>query len=322
VQYSDNGKPVDDGQRRSSLHAGRNVIDLPIEIRQPKLWYPGRLRRAAALRVHRAGGHSRQVSDERKVKAGLRSIVLHRELDKWGRSFEFMVNGIPVFAKGADVIPFDSFPNRVTTADYRRILQSARDANMNMIRHWGGGYYETDEFYAICDELGIMVWQDFMFGNDWQPGTYAFKQNIEAEAEDQVRRLRNHPSIVMWCGNNETEERLRVGSAPNAAARCEAPDVAGLPDRVQRHSARVVARLEPETPYWPSSPSADYEPLSDHYQSGDAHLGRMARPRAVSRPTKRIMALCHRIRLPVVPGDEARSRAFTEPKIARASLRR
>ena len=82
-------------------------------------------------------------------------------MDKWGRSFELVVNGIPVFAKGADVIPFDSFPSRVTTADYRRILESARDANMNMIRHWGGGYYETEEFYSICDELGIMVWQDF-----------------------------------------------------------------------------------------------------------------------------------------------------------------
>ena len=144
--------------------------------------------------------------------------MLHRQLDKWGRSFELIVNGIPVFAKGADVIPFDSFPNRVTTADYRRILESARDANMNMIRHWGGGYYETDEFYAICDELGIMVWQDFMFGNDWQPGTYAFKLNIEAEAEDQVRRLRNHPSIVVWCGNNETEEALNWGDAPELPA--------------------------------------------------------------------------------------------------------
>ena len=135
------------------------------------------------------------------------------------------------------MIPFDSFPNRVTTADYRRILESARDANMNMIRHWGGGYYETDEFYSICDELGIMVWQDFMFGNDWQPGTYAFKLNIEAEAEDQVRRLRNHPSIVVWCGNNETEAAFSWGGSARAARRRAVPDVAGLSDRVQRHPA-------------------------------------------------------------------------------------
>ena len=198
--------------------------------------------------------------------------MLHRELDKWGRSFELVVNGIPVFAKGADVIPFDSFPNRVTTVDYRHIIESARDANMNMIRHWGGGYYETEEFYSICDELGIMVWQDFMFGNDWQPGTYAFKLNIEAEAEDQVRRLRNHPSIVLWSGNNETEAAFSWGPRPGLP-----PDVRLLiwQDYLTEFSGilpRVVARLDPETPYWPSSPSADYEPLSEHYQSGDAHI--------------------------------------------------
>ena len=95
-------------------------------------------------------------------------------------------------------------PQRSTVASSNRL-----DANMNMIRHWGGGYYETDEFYQICDELGIMVWQDFMFGNDWQPGTYAFREQVAKEAEYQVTRLRNHPSVVLWCGNNETEEALQ-----------------------------------------------------------------------------------------------------------------
>ena len=214
VQYVDDGKPVI-LSRAVSVHAGRNVIGLPVEIRQPKLWYPAGYGEQPLYEFTAQIGSGQRRSEERKVNAGLRSIVLDRHLDKWGRSFQLVVNGIPVFAKGADVIPFDSFPNRVTTADYRRILESARDANMNMIRHWGGGYYETDEFYSICDELGIMVWQDFMFGNDWQPGTYAFKLNIEAEAEDQVRRLRNHPSIVLWCGNNETESAF--GWAPRHA---------------------------------------------------------------------------------------------------------
>jgi beta-mannosidase len=159
----------------------------------------------------------------------------------------------------------------VTTANYRHILESARDANMNMIRQWGGGYYETDEFYSICDELGLMVWQDFMFGNDWQPGTYAFKQNIEAEAEDQVRRLRNHPSIVIWCGNNETEEAFNWASRPSLPSQIR---LFMWQDYLTEFSGilpRVVARLAPETPYWPSSPSADYEPLTDRYQSGDQH---------------------------------------------------
>jgi beta-mannosidase len=270
VKFSDNGKPMM-AYAKVNFHAGRNVIDLPIEIQKPKLWFPAGYGEQPLYEFTAQVASTEQGIDERKVKTGLRSIVLHRELDKWGRSFEFIVNGIPVFAKGADVIPFDSFPNRVTTANYRRILQSARDANMNMIRHWGGGYYETDEFYAICDELGIMVWQDFMFGNDWQPGTYAFKLNIEAEAEDQVRRLRNHPSIVLWCGNNETEEAFNWGARATLP-----PDIRLFiwQDYLTEFSGilpRVVARLNPETPYWPSSPSADYEALSDHYQSGDQH---------------------------------------------------
>jgi beta-mannosidase len=271
VQYTDNGKPVT-LSTVANLHAGRNIIDLPVEIRQPKLWYPAGYGDQPLYEFTAQVGAVGQPAVTRKVKAGLRSIVLHRQLDKWGRSFELIVNGIPVFAKGADVIPFDSFPNRVTTADYRRILESARDANMNMIRHWGGGYYETDEFYAICDELGIMVWQDFMFGNDWQPGTYDFKLNIEAEADDQVRRLRNHPSIVVWCGNNETESALGWNGRQSLPADVRYQMWQDYLTEFSGILPRVVARLDSETPYWPSSPSADYEALSDHYQSGDAHI--------------------------------------------------
>jgi beta-mannosidase len=271
VQYADNGKPVT-LSTVASLHAGRNVIDLPIEIRQPKLWYPAGYGGQPLYEFTAQVGVGGQPVESRKVKAGLRSIVLDRHLDKWGRSFQLIVNGIPVFAKGADVIPFDSFPNRVTTADYRRILQSARDANMNAIRHWGGGYYETDEFYSICDELGIMVWQDFMFGNDWQPGTYDFKLNIEAEADDQVRRLRNHPSIVVWSGNNETESAFGWKGRPDFPADVRLQMWQDYLTEFSGILPRVVARLDSETPYWPSSPSSDYEALSDHFQSGDAHI--------------------------------------------------
>jgi beta-mannosidase len=271
VQYSDGGKSGT-LSKTVDVHAGHNVISIPVDIRQPRLWYPAGYGEQPLYEFTVRAGAGVQVSEIRKIKTGLRSIVLHRALDKWGRSFELVVNGIPVFAKGADVIPFDSFPSRVTTADYRRILQSARDANMNMIRHWGGGYYETDEFYSICDELGIMVWQDFMFGNDWQPGTYAFKLNIEAEAEDQVRRLRNHPSIVLWCGNNETEEALNWGERAKLSTEVKGQMWQDYLTEFSGILPRVVARLEPELPYWPSSPSADYETLSKHYQSGDDHI--------------------------------------------------
>jgi beta-mannosidase len=271
VQFSDNGRPVK-LTTTTALHLEKNVIDIPIEIRQPRLWYPAGYGDQPLYEFTARVGAAGHVIEQRSTKVGLRSIVLRRQPDKWGRSFELDVNGIPIFAKGADVIPFDSFPNRVTTANYRRILQSARDANMNMIRHWGGGYYETDEFYSICDELGIMVWQDFMFGNDWQPGTYDFKLNIEAEADDQVRRLRNHPSIVIWCGNNETELALAWDGRDKLPMEIRFQMWQDYLTEFSGILNRVVARLAPETPYWPSSPSSDYEQLSDSYQSGDAHL--------------------------------------------------
>jgi beta-mannosidase len=256
----------------AALHAGENVVDVPVTIKNPALWFPagyGAQPRYEFSAVLTAGGST---LDTRHTRTGLRSVVLRRDPDKWGRSFELAVNGIPIYAKGADVIPFDSFPNRVTPEKYRHILQSARDANMNMVRLWGGGYYETDTFYDLCDELGLMVWQDFMFGNEWQPGTYDFKLNVAHEAEDQLRRLRNHPSIVVWCGNNETEMLF------NDKGR----DKLDGPTRLQMWQdyltlfhgvlANAVSRFAPETPYWPSSPSADLEATSDNYRSGDEHL--------------------------------------------------
>lgn len=257
--------------RNTELHKGLNHVDISVDIQRPALWYPAGYGSQTIYQFNAQLSANGRAEDQATVRTGLRSIVLRRELDQWGRSFEFLVNGIPVFGKGADVIPFDSFPNRVTTEQYRRILQSARDANMNMVRHWGGGYYETDEFYNICDELGIMVWQDFMFGNDWQPGTYAFKQNVEKEAEYQVRRLRDHPSIVIWCGNNETEGAFHWQGRDNLDARARMQMWQDYLTVFSGILDRVVNRLAPETPYWPSSPSSDYEETSSTYQSGDMH---------------------------------------------------
>ncbi|HEY1731006.1 MAG TPA: glycoside hydrolase family 2 protein [Terriglobales bacterium] len=258
-------------ERVVTLGSGTNLISFPIDIAHPQLWYPSGYGGQPIYHFHASLKEGDREVDANDAKTGLRSVVLRRERDKWGRSFEFVINGIPVFAKGADVIPFDSFPNRVTNEKYRHILQSAKDANMNMVRLWGGGYYETQEFYDLCDQLGLMVWHDLMFGNNWQPGTYEFKQNIQQEAEYQMTRLRNHPSIVLWSGNNETE-LLRDWNGNGQ-----------LPPAVHEHIwqdyltefsgvlATTAARVDPQTPYWPSSPSADYEELSDTYQSGDNH---------------------------------------------------
>jgi beta-mannosidase len=249
-----------------------NHFDLPIEIDKPDLWYPsGYGTQPLYTFVADVRTHGR-AEDARSVTTGLRSVVLRRDLDKWGRSFEFVVNGIPVFGKGADVIPFDSFPDRVTEANYRRILQSAKDANMNMIRLWGGGYYESEEFYKLCDELGIMVWQDFMFGNDWQPGLYAWKLNVAAEIGDQVKRLRDHPSIVIWCGNNETEEALSWKGRGQLPAEVRSQMWQDYVSTFNGLIPSVVESLDPQRPYWPSSPSADFEETSPTFQTGDSHI--------------------------------------------------
>jgi beta-mannosidase len=271
LRVDDGSRPVELA-RTVQLHPGVNFIDVPADIVRPRLWYPAGYGAQPLYAFEARVRVADRVADVRTVRTGLRAVELRRERDQWGRSFEFVINGIPVFAKGANVIPFDSFPNRVTTAQYRRVLESARTANMNMIRHWGGGYYETDEFYEICDELGLMVWQDCMFGNDWQPGLYEFKLNVAREIEDQVRRLRNHPSIVLWCGNNETEGRFfwetkRRVVEPEAQTQMWKDYLTLFYGVI----GQTVRRLAPETPYWSSSPTTDFEEMSPAHQTGDFH---------------------------------------------------
>jgi beta-mannosidase len=208
---------------------------------------------------------------------GLRSVRLLRPRDASGAGFGFEVNGIPVFAKGADVIPFDSFPDRVTPARQLQILQSARDANMNMVRLWGGGYYESEDFYADCDRLGLMVWQDFMFGGAIPPDDRDFRANVEQEAVEQVERLRDHPSLVLWCGNNEVltgwqswGNRLALQQAisPAERSRLETGMLLLFSDILKR----TVAVEDPGIPYWPSTPSSDYETDANSPDNGDMHV--------------------------------------------------
>ncbi len=258
------------------LDTGSNHIAMPFRLASPKLWYPAgygaqdRYTFNASIKVNKA------VVAEAALKTGLRSVELRRETDQWGRSFMFVVNGLPVFAKGANMIPFDSFPSRATRKRYREILQSARDANMNMVREWGGGIYESDDFYDICDELGLMVWQEFMFGGDMVPGDLAFQENVREEATQQVKRLRDHPSIVLWCGNNEIEAGWQVWADRLAFKESITP-----PERervwqdyvVLFHDIikRVVEQYGSPTPYWPSSPSANFEAPSNSQDNGDMH---------------------------------------------------
>ncbi len=258
------------------LHAGANHIVFLLNLDHPALWYPAGYGAQNMYRFQVAVRDGKHVLDRQEVHTGLRSLQLQRKHDPWGVSFTFVVNGIPIFAKGANVIPLDSFPTRVTDAQIVRVLQSARDANMNMIRVWGGGYYETNRFYELADQMGLMVWQEFMFGGAIYPYNADFLDNVRHEAQDQVRMLRNHPSIVLWCGNNESEtswfswgDRLKFKANLPPDLR---DDVwGGYMHLFSGILPQVVARYSPGTPYWPSSPSNDFTSAPGNDQYGDAH---------------------------------------------------
>ncbi|MFX0069470.1 MAG: glycoside hydrolase family 2 protein [Candidatus Hermodarchaeota archaeon] len=194
-------------------------------------------------------------------RIGIRDIQLFRNPDKWGETFYFRLNGVPIFAKGANWIPIDSFISRGKKLNlYQLNLHSAKEANMNMIRVWGGGIYEDDLFYNICDELGLLVWQDFPFACHIYPHEKDFIENITNEAIQNIKRLRNHPSLALWCGNNEIEYLWR-GLLVDSDLK--EPDVIskfkrGYSEIFETILPELIKKYDTNRPYWPSSPSNGY----------------------------------------------------------------
>jgi beta-mannosidase len=193
------------GDVEAPLVQGANLLETRVTIERPERWWPNGLGAPHLYTIDAVLSVNGAARDSRSARIGLRTLEVVHRTDDDGKSFTVVVNGAPVFMKGANYIPSDSFPSRVTDERYRSLLQAAADANMNMLRVWGGGIYEDDRFYALCDELGILVWQDFMFACSMYPGDEAFVENVRQEAIQNVRRLRNHPSLALWAGNNEIE---------------------------------------------------------------------------------------------------------------------
>jgi beta-mannosidase len=181
-------------------------MSIPFQIKNPKRWWPHNLGEPYLYNIKLVIKDNRRILDSISVKKGLRTIELVTDKDSIGESFYFKVNNIPVYAKGANYIPQHSLQNKVNDRDYEKLVNDAVYANMNMLRVWGGGIYENEIFYDLCDEKGILVWQDFMFACAMYPGDKAFLENVKKEAIDNVKRLRNHASIALWCGNNENSE--------------------------------------------------------------------------------------------------------------------
>ncbi len=246
--------------------------DLSVTLSNPSLWWPAGYGAQAlhTLRVELVQGDA--VLDTRELRVGLRRVDLMQEPleGQPGRTFYFRVNHTPIFCGGVNWIPDDLFLPRVTEDRYRARLQAAVDAHMVMVRVWGGGVYEADTFYDLCDELGLMVWQDFMFGCGLYPAHDTYADSVRLEAEANVRRLRHHASLVVWCGNNEDYQLAqsigRWGPQHPDATPADFPALRlyeqVLPD--------VVARLDPQRRYVPGSAYSELDAL--HYQTdGDIH---------------------------------------------------
>lgn len=225
-----------------------SIANQQSEIRNPALWWPAGqgAQPLYDLEVIARDPAGREVGRWSR-RIGLRTIALDRHRDRWGESFQFVVNGRPVFAKGANWIPAHSFVAGLGRADYARDLRAAAASNMNMIRVWGGGIYESEDFYDLCDELGLLVWQDFMFACTLYPGDRPFLASVRAEAEHQVRRLQHRACLALWCGNNEIAQlNADLLKKPVHRAANEALFHRVLPAAVAAHDGA--------TAYWPTSP--------------------------------------------------------------------
>lgn len=248
------------------LQAGQAVHREVFEISSPQLWWPAGqgAQHLYALAVEVDGAaHARRV--------GLRTLELVTEKDGIGTTMKFRVNGRDVFAKGANWIPADALPGRNTEAAVRPLLESAQQAHMNMIRVWGGGIYETEFFYDLCDELGLMVWQDFMFSCMHYPSTREFLAEVKAEATYQVQRLQHRACVALWCGDNEIIGALGWYEVAKANRDRYLVNY----DRLNRLLGEVVEERDPSRRFWPSSPSLGELDFADGWHCdtrGDLHF--------------------------------------------------
>ncbi len=249
------------------VFSGDYIRGSSIRVEKPMLWWPngfGEQNLYTLKVVQKAAGN---VTDEVTKRIGLRTLTVTRKKDQWGESFSHCVNGVDVFAMGADYIPEDNYLGRMNADRTRRLLSDCKAANFNTIRVWGGGFFPGDEFYDTCDDLGLMVWQDLMFACGVYNLTDEFEDNIHAEIKDNLTRIRDHACLALICGNNEMEMFVK----------------AGLWVKTHRQSADYIKMYEylfpkwvkeyaPDAVYWPSSPSSggSFDEPNDENR-GDVH---------------------------------------------------
>ena len=262
-----------DGQvfETSAIVVKGNESTLRLVIPNPQLWWPNGYGAQPLYQVRIELRQADILLDQKEYQLGLRTLELRQQPDEWGRSFTFVVNGLPIIAKGSNWIPADSFPTRITDAYLEMLIQAAAETHQNMLRVWGGGFYEEERFYDLCDRYGILIWQDFIFSCSAYPfDDPAFVENVHTEVIENVRRLRHRASLALWCGNNEMEWGLMDWGWQG---RPGYEQMKALYDQFFHHTLpEWVLGEDPDHDYWPSSPSSNTPFENPNGQAqGDAH---------------------------------------------------
>ncbi len=259
--------------RSLSLSKGRQHKVLPVFIQDPQLWWPNEMGEQPLYDFEVVLKKGDRVLDTKRFKTGIRTFEMVDEPDSIGRAFYFKVNGVPIYAKGANYVPEEMIETWINADNTLRLLRMAQDAHFNMLRVWGGGIYPSDDFFNICDSLGILVWQDFMYAGTMYPGDKTFLDNARIEAEEQIRRLASHPSLALWCGGNEISEGYYNWGWQKSLGWSEEDNQAIKEDYDQLFKYILpwsVEIYDGSRPYWPSSPSKGWG-RPESLTEGDVH---------------------------------------------------
>jgi beta-mannosidase len=259
---------------KSALLTNPGDVKIRLSIPEPQFWFPNGYGKQPLYQVEvslfETDHPEHGMLDQKSYQIGLRTIELRQQEDQWGRTFEFLVNGIRILAKGSNWIPADSFPTRISDEYLEGLIRSAAETHQNMLRVWGGGLYEEERFYDLCDRYGILVWQEYIFSCSVYPLNDAeFLENVHQEVIENTRRLRHRASLALWCGNNEME----WGWVDWNWNRNEYQDLKDAYDQFFHHTLAGWCQAEdPDHSYWPSSPSSNIPFLDPNSQrQGDTH---------------------------------------------------
>lgn len=264
---------INDTKQEITLSGSNKKIAFDYEMKQPKLWWPNGWGEAYLYPIKIEIRKADKVLAIAEKKIGLRTVELVQENDKIGRSYYFKVNGKPIFIKGANYIPQSHFLPDVTENQYQALISDAKKVHMNMLRVWGGGIYENDIFYNLCDESGILVWQDFMFAGSMYPGDSAFVENVREEVRENILRLRHHPCIAQWNGNNEMnvawfnwgwQKQFGWSAADSAKIRQDYEKI------FQQLIPEQLKELDPSRFYTPTSPLSNWG-KPENFNFGSMH---------------------------------------------------